>query len=259
MTLLDVGTGSGGNVAIPAAQRGAHVVGVDVTPELLALARERAARAKVGIEWIEADAVDLPFPDDRFDRVVSTFGAMFASDHRRAAAELLRVCAPGGRVLMTSWTDDSFAGELFSLSASFMPAAPNGAQPPSAWGSRDHIAEVFGVLGARPLLTREMVPFRFPSVEHAVKSYAEHFGPFVVARTILEPEGRWAAFLDAFEKLIRRFARSAGGGTEIESEYFVIAVDRQWVRPKERKRTAGADGGESRSTNQGDRDGIATG
>src|SRR5580704_12804540 len=90
LELLDVGTGTGGNVAIPAAQRGADVVGVDVTPELFEHARRRAAAAGVEVSWIEADAQDLPFAEASFDRVTSTFGAMFAPDHRLAAAELTR-------------------------------------------------------------------------------------------------------------------------------------------------------------------------
>jgi ubiquinone/menaquinone biosynthesis C-methylase UbiE len=98
MKVLDVGTGSGGNIAIPAALQGADVVGVDITPELLASARRRAAAAGVEMQWIEADAQVLPFADGSFDRVISTFGAMFAPDHARAAAELVRACARGGRI-----------------------------------------------------------------------------------------------------------------------------------------------------------------
>jgi len=82
--VLDVGTGTGGNIAIPAALRGARVVGLDVTPELLEGARQRAADAGLDVEWVEGDAQDLPFEDARFDRVISTFGAMFAPDHARA-------------------------------------------------------------------------------------------------------------------------------------------------------------------------------
>src|SRR5882757_7552625 len=108
MELLDVGTGSGGTVAIPAAQRGARVVGSDVTPELFEHARRRAAEAGVEVEWVDADAQDLPFDDASFDRVVSTFGAMFAPDHTRAAAELVRVCRPGGRIAMATWANDGF-------------------------------------------------------------------------------------------------------------------------------------------------------
>src|SRR5206468_1222153 len=119
-----VGTGTGGTIAIPAAQRGAKVVGSDVAPELFEHARRRAAEAGVEVEWIEADAQDLPFDDARFDRVTSTFGAMFAPDHARAAAELARVCRPGGRILMTTWVNDGFVGEMFRLAGSFMPPPP---------------------------------------------------------------------------------------------------------------------------------------
>jgi alkyl hydroperoxide reductase subunit AhpC/SAM-dependent methyltransferase len=233
MTLLDVGTGSGGNVAIPAAAQGATVVGLDITPELLVHARVRAERAGVEVDWTEGDAQELPFPAGRFDRVASTFGAMFAPDHRRAAAELVRVCAPRGRVLMTTWPDDGFAGQLFELVAAFLPAAQNGAEPPSRWGSRDHIEEVFGAVGARPLLTRETVFFRFRSVDDAVRRYADEFGPFVTARATLEGEDRWDAFLEAFGEVVSRFGASTANGLSIKAEYLLITVDRGWVRPVE--------------------------
>jgi ubiquinone/menaquinone biosynthesis C-methylase UbiE len=93
LDLLDVGTGTGGNVAIPAARGGAKVVGLDIAPELFEHARRRAAEAGVEVEWIEGDAQELPFEDESFDRVVSTFGAMFAPDHARAAAELVASAA----------------------------------------------------------------------------------------------------------------------------------------------------------------------
>src|SRR3981081_1474456 len=149
--LLDVGTGSGGSVAIPAAQRGAKVVGCDITPELFEHARRRAAEAGVEVEWIEADAQDLPFDDASFDRVVSTFGAMFAPDHARAAAELVRVCRPNGPIAVNTWVSDGFAGELFKLTEAFLPPPPPGVQPPSLWGEESHIAEMFGAAGVTPV------------------------------------------------------------------------------------------------------------
>jgi ubiquinone/menaquinone biosynthesis C-methylase UbiE len=133
--LLDVGTGSGGNVAIPAALRGAQVVGLDVTPELLARARRRAAEAGVEVEWVEGEAQDLPFEDERFDRVISTFGAMFAPDHARAAGELVRVCRPGGLVAMATWADAGFPAEMFKLTGAFLAPPPPGVQPPPCGAS----------------------------------------------------------------------------------------------------------------------------
>lgn len=226
MDVLDVGTGSGGNVAIPAAQRGANVVGCDVTPEMFEHARRRAAEAGVEVEWVEADAQDLPFENESFDRVISTFGAMFAPDHTQTAAELVRVCRPGGRITMTSWVNDGFAGELFKLTGSFMPPPPPGVQPPPLWGVEEHIADVFSSAGVTAPPTRETVDFDFPSVEHAVQRYADDFGPFVVARGVLEPQGRWEEFLQAFGDLVRRFNPVDDGTVRIRSDYFVISVER---------------------------------
>jgi len=226
MRLLDVGTGTGGNVAIPAAQRGAQVVGVDVTPELFEHARRRAVAAGVEVEWVEGDAQDLPFPDASFDRVISTFGAMFAPDHSRTAAELLRVCAPGGRVVMTTWVNDGFAGELFQLTGRFMPPPPPGVQPPPLWGVEQHVEEVFGAAGAQPSLSRETVEFEFPSVEALVERYERDFGPFVIARAVLEPQGRWDEFIGAFVDQVRSFNLASDGTARVGSDYFLIAVDR---------------------------------
>ena len=223
--LLDVGTGSGGNIAIPAALRGARVVGLDVTPELLELARGHAAEAGVDVEWIEGDAQELPFGDASFDRVVSTFGAMFAPDHARAAAELVRVCRPGGRVLMTTWVDDGFIGELFALTGAYTPPPP-GVQPPPLWGVEAHVREMFGAAGASPSIARERVLADFASVEAVVQEYTRHFGPFVTARGALEPQGRWDDFVAAFAELVRRFDAGDGARAQVESEYFLITVDR---------------------------------
>jgi SAM-dependent methyltransferase len=226
MELLDVGTGSGGTVAIPAALRGASVVGCDVTPELFEHARRRAAAAGVEVEWVEADAQDLPFGEESFDRVTSTFGAMFAPDHSRAAAELVRVCRPGGQVAMTTWVNDGFAGELFKLAGAFMPPPPPGVQPPPLWGLEEHVREAFAIAEVSPTIERETVDFEFPSIEEAVQRYADDFGPFVIARGVLEPQGRWDEFLQAFADQVRRFNLASDGTARIRSDYFVIRVER---------------------------------
>jgi len=224
--LLDVGTGSGGNVAIPAALRGAQVTGSDITPELFVHARRRAQEAGVEVEWVEADAQELPFADASFERVISTFGAMFAPSHARTAAELVRVCAPGGRIVMTTWVTDGFAGELFKLTGSFMPPPPAGAEPPPLWGVTEHIEETFAKVGARPAIARETVAFDAPSVAAVVARYADDFGPFVVLRGVIEPQGRWQGFLEAFAALVGRFNRAADGSASIGADYLVITVDR---------------------------------
>ncbi len=226
LSVLDVGTGSGGNIAIPAARSGAKVVGVDVTPELLVTAAQHALAASVEIEWIEADAQELPFADASFDRVISTFGAMFAPDHTRAAAELVRVCAPGGRILMTTWVNDGFVGELFRLSGAFMTPPAAGVEPPTLWGAEAHVDEVFRAAGASPSVAGETVDFEFASVEQAVRAYADDFGPFVIARRVLEPQGRWEEFVDAFADLVRRFDTATDGTARLPSDCFLITICR---------------------------------
>jgi len=226
LSLLDVGTGNGGNVAIPAAQLGAEVVGLDLTPELLVHARRRAGEAGVDVEWVEGDAQELPFADAGFDRVSSTFGAMFAPDHERAAGELVRVCRSGGQIAMTTWVNDGFVGELFTLTGSFMPPPPQGAGAPPLWGVEAHINDVFRAVGIAPSIEREAVDFDFESVEDAVQQYAANFGPFVSARAVLEPQGRWDEFIGAFRELVRRFNLAADGTARVRSDYFLIHIQR---------------------------------
>ncbi len=226
LRLLDVGTGNGGNLAIPAAQLGAEVVGLDITPELLEHAVRRARQAGVDIEWVEGDAQELPFADASFDRVTSTFGAMFAPDHQRTAGELVRVCRSGGRVAMTTWVNDGFVGELFTLTGSFLPPPPPGVPPSPLWGVQGHIDDVFGAVGAEPAIERETIEFAFDSVDDAVRQYATNFGPFVSARRVLEPQGRWDHFISDFHMLVNRFNLATDGTARVRSDYFVILVQR---------------------------------
>lgn len=223
LTLLDVGTGNGANVAIPAAQQGAKVTGLDITPELLDLARGHAADAGVEVEWVEGDAMEMPFADGAFDRVVSTFGVMLVPDHRRGVRELVRVCAPDGRIAVTAWAAQGFVGEQFALGASFLPPPP-GVDVPTSWSGEGYIDEIFGELGAKPEVRRETVAFGFPSVDDAVRRYTEELGPSIMARAVLEPAGRWDEYVAAYRDLIVRFNRADDGSALIDSDYFLILV-----------------------------------
>jgi len=133
---------------------------------------------------------------------------------------------PGGRIAMTSWANDGFAGELFKLTGSFMPPPAPGVQSPPLWGVEEHIGQVFASAGVTAVTARETVDFDFPSVDDAVQRYADDFGPFVIARGVLEPQERWGEFLQAFEDLIRRFNPVSDGTVRIGSDYFVISVER---------------------------------
>ncbi len=120
MELLDVACGAG-NATIPAAREGARVTGLDFSADLLAVARERAADAMVEVDWVEGDAQELPFDDASFDRVISTFGHMFAPDHRRTAGEMKRVCRPGGTIAVACWVPDGSIGRMFRVTAELVP------------------------------------------------------------------------------------------------------------------------------------------
>ena len=144
--VLDIACGTG-NAALRAAAAGGRVVGVDLTPELFVAGRALAAEAGVDIEWVEGDAEELPFQDERFDVVLSTFGVMFAPRHEVAARELVRVLRPGGRFGFTSWTPEGIQGAFFRMMGEYAPPAPPFVQPPLLWGSENHVRHIFANTG----------------------------------------------------------------------------------------------------------------
>src|SRR5687768_6344441 len=182
MRVLDIGTGSGGSVAIPAALRGADVVGSDISSVHFDAARARAEAAGVEVEWVEADALDLPFDDGSFDRVLSTFGHMFAPDHAQAASEMARVLKPDGVIGFCCWSPEGTTGQMFRLTASHMPPPPEGFQPPPLWGSQDHVRALFEPLGFELEFERKMNEFREESPEIYSEVFQSNFGPMVKAR-----------------------------------------------------------------------------
>src|SRR3954454_23316885 len=192
--VLDVAAGTG-NASLPAAATGASVVASDLTPELFEAGRARAAAAGVELEWAEADAENLPFEDASFDVVISSIGVMFAPHHQAAADELVRVCRPGGKIGVLSWTPEGMIGALFKTMGGFMPAPPPVVQPPPLWGGEDHLR---ALLGDRVELERverdilDVTAFQRPD------DYGEHFkqryGPTIAARANAEKEGRAEEF-----------------------------------------------------------------
>lgn len=218
--VLDVACGTG-NAAIPAAVAGGRVTGLDITPELFEDARRRAAEAGVEIDWIEGDAEALPFDDGTFDVVVSTFGCMFAPDHRRAAGEIARVLRPGGRFGVAAWRPEGAIGRFFQTIAKHAPPPPEGFQPPPLWGVREHVAEIFGDSGVEVSFEDAEAHFHFASVDEMVEEYASKFGPVVVLRAALEPEGRWEALRDDMRAMYEEVTRPDDGGIAFNAEYLV--------------------------------------
>src|SRR5579871_1706310 len=188
--VLDVATGSG-NAAIAAARLGCHAVGVDYVPALLERGRLRAEAEGLDVELVEGDAEELPFAEGEFDAVVSVFGAMFAPDHFKAAAELLRVCGPGGTIALASWSPSGFIGQLFRTVAQYAPP-PAGVSSPMLWGTEDHLAEILGNGITSLSVTERMFDFRFASAREFVTFFRRWYGPTVKAFGSL-PDGAAAA------------------------------------------------------------------
>jgi SAM-dependent methyltransferase len=218
MKVLDVATGTG-NAAIRAAAAGAEVVGLDLTPELFADARRREALAGVSVEWVEGDAEALPFEDASFDRVLSTFGVMFAPRHRVAAEELVRTCRPGGMIVLANWTPAGFVGQIIATVQGYLPPQPAIAQRPTLWGEEAHLR---ALLGGQVLLAleRRTVDFVFPSMEKVTSSFEEQFGPLVLSRQLL-PADRYTAVVADLRALFERLDVGEGE-VRIPSEYLLV-------------------------------------
>jgi SAM-dependent methyltransferase len=222
--VLDVATGSG-NAAIAAARLGCEVVGLDYVPALLERARVRAEAEGLELELVEGDAEALPFPDASFDAVTSVFGVMFTPDHARAAAELLRVCRPGGTIALASWTPESFLGQVFRTLGRHVPP-PAAVPSPMLWGTEDHLRTLFGD-GICSLETAERTfTFRFPSPEDYVAFFRRWYGPTLKAFAALEGEAADALEADLVE-VARRFDRLGSDAAAISSTYIeAVAVKR---------------------------------
>ena len=218
--VLDVATGSG-NVALVAAQRGAKVIGLDLTPELFDAARPRAAEAGVDIEWVEGDAEELPYEKGSFDRVFSAFGTMFAPRHEVAAAELVRVARPGGTIGVAAWTPEGTNGQMFRTVASHMPPPPPELKPPSMWGNEDHMRSLLAPHGVELEFERATVDFEYESLDGWVAYGEEKLGPMVMARAVLEPQGKWDALHDDLKALFGRENLNSDGSFRVAPEYLI--------------------------------------
>ena len=218
-TILDVATGSG-NAAIPAAQAGATVTGLDLAPTLLDVARRRSEEAGVPVEWLEGDAEALPFPDEAFDKAMSVIGVQFAPRHERSAAELARVVRPGGAIVLANWTPAGFIGQFFKTIGPRMPKPPEGASPPPLWGDEGHVEELFAGSGVEFGYEHRTVLFENDSCAGFVDYMAENYGPLLKARERLTPEGTWEELRSDLIALCER-SNLASDSFLAPSEYLV--------------------------------------
>jgi ubiquinone/menaquinone biosynthesis C-methylase UbiE len=220
--VLDVAAGSG-NASIPAAEAGATVIASDLTPELFEVGRRHAAERGVELEWREADAEALPFADGEFDVVLSCLGVMFAPHHQAAADELVRVCRPGGRIGLLSWTPEGFIGQLFATMKPYAPPPPPGASPPPLWGSEEHVRELLGERVTDVAARRQtLLVDHFAAAEDFRDYFKARYGPTIAVYRALADEPEKVAALDRdLAELGRRFARDDGA---TEWEYLLLTA-----------------------------------
>ncbi|BBK30114.1 methyltransferase family protein [Stella humosa] len=222
--VLDVAAGNG-NASLAAARRWCRVTSTDYVPALLERGRERAAAERLDIRFQQADAEALPFADASFDAVVSTFGVMFTPDQDRAAAEMIRVCRPGGRIGLANWTPDGFIGQLFKTIGAHLPP-PAGVKSPALWGTEARIQEMFGPDAATIQATRRSFAFRYRSAAHWLEVFRTYYGPVLKAFAALEPAAQAALEADLVA-LIGRFNRSGDATMVAPSDYLEIVVTRR--------------------------------
>jgi SAM-dependent methyltransferase len=224
--VLDVAAGTG-NAAVPAARTGAVVVASDLTPELFEAGRAFARRHGVQLSWEEGDAEALPYADGSFDVVMSSVGVMFAPHHQQAADELIRVCRPGGRIGLISWTPEGFVGELFRTMKPYAPPPPPGAQPPPLWGDEAHVRGLFGDRVTDVVARRQTVTVGGFATPEAFRDFWKSvYGPTIVAyRTIADDPERTAALDHDLAALAARYDHG-DGAIVMEWEYLLLTARR---------------------------------
>ncbi len=223
--VLDVACGSG-NGAIAAARRAwGNTTGADFVPALLERARERAAAERLEIEFVEADAQELPFADASFDVTMSIFGVMFAPDQEKAAAELLRVTKPGGRIGVASWCPDGGLEKLFLAIFKHTGGPPPGIAPPVLWGVEDHVRSLLGD-GVAELRSERVVSRQpFFSVDQYIDFFRTYFGPIKTAYEQVGPEGE-AALTEDLRAMLAEANTAGDRALVLEPEYLIAVATR---------------------------------
>ena len=222
--VLDVAAGNG-NATLAAARRGCRVTSTDYVAGLLDRGAERARAERLAVKFQTADVEDLPFEDASFDAVVSTFGVMFAPDHARSAAEMVRVCRPGGRIGMANWTPEGFIGQLFKTLGRHLPPPP-GVQAPSLWGAEKHLQALFGDTAASMAVTPRIFNFRYRSAAHFIEVFRTWYGPVHKAFAALPADAAAALERDLTE-LLNRMNRAGAGSLVVPSEYLEVVITRR--------------------------------
>lgn len=231
--VLDVAAGTG-NTAIRAAEVGARVVASDLTPENFEAGRREARARGVDLEWVEADAEALPFTDAVFDVVTSSFGAIFAPNHRAAADEMLRVCRPGGTIGMLSFTPQGLFTDFLETLAPYTPPPPPGAPSPALWGSEHHVRELFGKRVELLELTRRDYAEGAATPRGYVELFKQTFGPVVASYQALadQPDRIAALDRDFLDFATRANSGPPDGPAEYRFEYLLVVAHKRTRPPR---------------------------
>ena len=224
--VLDVAAGNG-NATLAAARRFAKVTSSDYVPALLEKGRRRAEAEGLQVEFREADAENLPFPDASFDVAISTFGVMFAPDHTRCASEMLRVVRDGGRIALANWTPEGFVGQLFKTIGAYVPPLA-GLKSPALWGTEKHLGELFGDQAASIRASRKMFNFRYASATHFLQVFRDFYGPTNKAFAALAPAGQQAMEKDILA-LLDRCNIAGSSSLVVPSEYLEVVITKRSV------------------------------
>jgi ubiquinone/menaquinone biosynthesis C-methylase UbiE len=222
--VLDIACGTG-NTALMARARGAVVTGLDLTPELLRIARKREAEAGYDdITWQAGDAENLPFPDGSFDVVVSSCGLMFAPDQQKVADEVARVTKPGGRIAIQAWTREGGVGRMFAVTGAYVPPPP-GVPSPFAWGNEDHVQTLFRSAFRDYRFERYDCPEFADTPEQVADLYLNTYGPTHRAYHAVTPE-KATAFRNDLITLYRGYITPADGKVRWGREYLLTLATR---------------------------------
>jgi SAM-dependent methyltransferase len=222
--VLDVAAGNG-MASMAAARRWCEVTSTDYVPDLLERGRARAVAGGMSIEFKEADAEDLPFDNNGFDVVLSTFGVMFTPNQDKAAAELLRVCRPKGKIGLANWTPDGFIGQVFKTLGKYLPP-PDGVKSPALWGTRARLAEMFGPDASQVKCETRMFNFRYRSADHFLHVFQTFYGPVLKAFAALDPS-RQEVLHNDLHALVVRMNRARDGSMVVPSEYLEVVITKR--------------------------------
>jgi SAM-dependent methyltransferase len=220
--VLDVAAGNG-NASLAAARHFADVTSTDYVGSLLERAKERANAERLRITFQEADAEALPFDENSFDVVLSTFGVMFTPNQEKSASEMARVCRRGGRIGLANWVPDGFIGQLFKTIGKHVPP-PAGVKSPALWGTRERLSELFP--GHDIKTEKRIFHFRYKSPEHWLEIFKTYYGPTNRAFAALPPDKQPSLQADVVE-LLQRLNRGGSDTLIVPSQYLEVVVTKK--------------------------------